>query len=92
MIFKRVPTVYLGGFNRGRVQVGICMSKKKDVALMRFCKCKNSGKYTLGDDISPDDIGEPFVDIAFLDKEDMRVMAIQLMRAYSAMNGGSVEV
>ena len=90
MIFRRVPTVYLGGFNRGRVQVGICMSKKKDVALMRFCKCKNSGKYVLGEDINPDDIGEPFVDIAFLDKEDMRVLAAQLMRAYSTMNNEEV--
>ena len=89
---KRVPTIWLGGFNRGRVTGTITISKDRNIALMRFCRVKKGTKpYPVGENVDANDIGEPFADIAFMDREDMRLMGEHLLKAYNMMVEGDLE-
>ena len=89
---KRVPTIWLGGFNRGKVTGTISISKNRDVALMRFWRTKKGAKlYEISEDVDFDDIGEPFADIAFMDREDMRLMGEHLLKAYNMMVEGDLK-
>lgn len=92
LFYKRVPTIWLGGFNRGKVTGTISISKNRDVALMRFWRTKKGTKsYEISEDVDFDDIGEPFADIAFMDREDMRLMGEHLLKAYNMMVEGDLK-
>lgn len=79
------PTVYFGGFNRGNAIT--TANKVGDSVLIRFCKSKHPEKYKIGEKVDKDDIGDPIVDLAFLDPNSMPLLASTLMQEYAAWIG-----